>query len=117
VLRNGANDGFWVPEAIQPGTPGALGWKRMQKDRERRQMGFRSRASKMEIPGYTDCYCFILQAVYTSFVPYRLCLAVSEELGPPCQTSACFLAYSPVLQQWLLWLDVAVRPPPQGVLP
>ena len=39
VLRNGKNPGFLVPEAAQPGTPGALGWKRMQKDRERRQMG------------------------------------------------------------------------------
>jgi predicted transposase YbfD/YdcC len=39
VLRNGENPGFLVPEAAQPGTPGALGWNRMQKDRERRQMG------------------------------------------------------------------------------
>jgi hypothetical protein len=31
VLRNGGNLGFFVPEAAQPGTPGALGWKRMQK--------------------------------------------------------------------------------------
>jgi hypothetical protein len=39
VLRNGANHGFLVPEATQPGTPGALGWKRMQQDRDRRQIG------------------------------------------------------------------------------
>jgi hypothetical protein len=39
VLPNGENPGFLVPEAAQPGTPGALGWKRMQKDGERRQMG------------------------------------------------------------------------------
>jgi hypothetical protein len=31
VLRNGGNLGFFVPEAAQPGTPEALGWKRMQK--------------------------------------------------------------------------------------
>jgi hypothetical protein len=39
VLRNGANHGFLVPEATQPGTPGALGWKWVQKDSDRRQIG------------------------------------------------------------------------------
>ena len=43
-----------VVEAAQPGTPGALGWKRMQKDRERRQMGvyWLPAEGKTEIPVY-----------------------------------------------------------------
>jgi hypothetical protein len=32
VLRNGEISDFLVPEAAQPGKPGALGWKRMQKN-------------------------------------------------------------------------------------
>jgi hypothetical protein len=31
VLRNGENPGFLVPEAAQPGTPGALGWNGCKK--------------------------------------------------------------------------------------
>ncbi len=30
-LRIGAKDGLWVPKMALQGTPGALGWKRMQE--------------------------------------------------------------------------------------
>jgi hypothetical protein len=43
---------IWLICAIFAGPLGALGWKRMQKDRERRQMGYidSQPKGKMEIP-------------------------------------------------------------------
>jgi len=54
-LRNGANDGLWVPAKALLGTPGALGWKRMQERSRAEANGgilVGCREGRMEIP---DC--------------------------------------------------------------
>ena len=55
-LRNGANGGFWGPEAAQPGTPGPLALEWMQERLPAETTGgyiSSQPRGKMEIPVYS----------------------------------------------------------------